>query len=289
MTVEADASEIRHPTAHYHRLSRSGAGLADALRSAASSLIAYRWQIVQSFKRDFASLSNMTRWGAVWNFILPLAPLGVYVMLTSLRVFPKFGGVEAAVYITMGVTLWFLFSGLLRTPISTLESDFKTLARMNMPVFPAIISGYSQLAFDTCLRLVVVAIVFALMQGAPSWKLVYAPIFAILGSILFAGLGLILALFNLAYRDISKLIGVALTYGIFFSGVIFPLSGLPYIDYILAANPFYVFIENIRVATIGGAIEYPAALAFFSVAGMFLFAFAVVFAHRAELRLRGLV
>jgi lipopolysaccharide transport system permease protein len=289
MTATQTPQGTREPTLVYHRLCRHNAGLHEALEYAAGSLIAYRWQIVQSFKRDFAGLSNLTRWGAVWNFVLPLAPLGVYLMLTKLRVFPKFGGVDATVYITMGETLWFLFSGLLRSPISVLEGEFKTLARMNMPVFPAIVSGYSQLAFDTCLRIAVVAIVFVVFQGAPSWKIILAPLVIIFGAVFFSAVGLILALFNLAYRDISKIVGIALTYGIFFSGVIFPLSGGRFIEYALRANPFYVFIENVRAVSIGAPFQHVSSLIFFSASGLVIAGLAVLLAYRAEMRLRGLV
>jgi ABC-type polysaccharide/polyol phosphate export permease len=288
MTAAPDADAATTPTTVYRADSRSRSGLKEAFEHAAGSIIAYRWQILQSFKRDFLHLSTLTRWGAFWNYVLPLTPLGVYVMLTSIRVFPKFGGVEPVVYITMGVTLWYLFSGLMKSPISILESDFRTLARTNMPMAPAFVAGASQLAFETCLRLFVVTLLFAFLQGPPAWTIVLALPLLLLACIFFTGVGIVLGLFNLAYRDISKIVSILLTYGIFFSGVIFPLPGGQIAAVAHVGNPFYVFIENIRAMTIGGPIENPMALAAFSVGGLVFFSLAILLSYRSELRLRGL-
>lgn len=285
----SDSIEARGPVAVYHRQRRLNAGFREAFGYTVGSLISHRWQIIQTFKRDFIGLSDLTRWGAIWNYVLPLVPLGAYVMLMALRLFPKFGEVNGVVYITMGVTLWYLFAGLLRTPISILERDYRMLARMNTPIFPAIASSVSQLAFETSLRLVVVAIVFGIFQGVPSWKIVFAPVLVLFACMLFSGIGLALALFNLALRDISKIVGIVLTYGIFFSGVIFPMGGGRTISYVLMSNPFYIFIENIRASAVGAPFVHVKILIGFCIAAIIVFALAVRLAYRAELRLRGLV
>lgn len=273
----------------YNQRLRLRAPLGEAAEYALGSLITHRWQIIQTFRRDFTGLSDLTRWGAFWNYALPIVPLGVYVLLMALRLFPSFGEVSGVVYITMGVTLWFLFSGLLRSPVAAIERDFKSLARTDTPIFVAIATSVSTLFFETMVRAIVVIAVFIAFQGAPSWKIVYAPAFLVFGALLFASIGVILALFNLAYRDIAKILGVTLAYGIFFSGVIFPLQGGAVMDAILRANPFFVFIENIRSACVGGGIVYPSSLATFCALSVALSAIAVIFAYRSEFRLRGLV
>ena len=120
----AETLEPELPLTVYHRLSRRDASLKDALEHTIGSVIAHRWHILQTFKRDFTSQSNLTRGGALWNYILPLVPLGAYVLLMAMRLFPSFGAVNAVVYITFGATLYFLFSGLVRIPITVLEGQF---------------------------------------------------------------------------------------------------------------------------------------------------------------------
>jgi len=273
----------------YHHQRRLNAGLKEAFSYAAGSLIANRWQIIQTFKRDFISLSTLTRWGAIWNYVLPVVPLGAYVMLAAMRLFPRFGDVAAAVYITMGVSLWFLFAGLIRAPITVLARDYKMLAQTNTPIFPAIVSSISQLAFETLLRFAVVAVVFGFFQGIPHWHALAAPFLIFFGALLFLSFGLLLALFNLAFRDIANIVTIVLTYGIFFSGVIFPLGQGKVMSYFLMSNPFYVFIENIRAATVGAPFVYVESLVGFSVAAVVMFIVSILFAYRSELRLRGLV
>ena len=164
----AETLEPELPLTVYHRLSRRDASLKDALEHTIGSVIAHRWHILQTFKRDFTSQSNLTRGGALWNYILPLVPLGAYVLLMAMRLFPSFGAVNAVVYITFGVTLYFLFSGLVRIPITVLEGQFSSLSKSNTPIISATIASVSQLMFETLIRSALVIVVFIAFQGAPS-------------------------------------------------------------------------------------------------------------------------
>lgn len=273
----------------HHRLTRRGAGFREALEHTFGALIAHRWQIIQTFKRDFANQSNLTRAGAFWNYVLPIVPLGAYVLLMAMRLFPSFGAVNGVVYITYGTTLWFLFSGFLRAPISLVEGQFSSLAKTNTPVVAATVASVSTLMFETIVRLVVVLAVFAIFQGMPSWRIVFTPFLMFAGSLFFFSVGLFLALFNLAYRDIAKIVSIVLAYGIFFSGVIFPMGDGPVVSRLLSFNPFYVFIENIRGLSVGADVSYPYSLAVFCALSFISFLVAVRLTYRAELRLRGWV
>ncbi|WP_428406963.1 ABC transporter permease [Hyphococcus sp.] len=277
------------PTYLSHSNSRRRAGFGEALRQTAHDLASNRWYVVQTFRRDFASQTSFTRGGAFWNYVLPLVPVGAYVLLMAMRLFPSFGAVNGVVYITMGVTLWFLFAGLVRAPITLLEKQFTALAKSNTPIIPAIVASIAQLAFETLLRLGLVIVVFAVFQGVPSWRVIFAVPMIAVACLLFFSIGLVLGLFNLAYRDLSKIVGIFLTYGLFFSGVIFPMGSGAIITRILAFNPFYVFIENIRRCSVGEPVIYLWSIAAFAVAAVVIFLIAIRFAYRAELRLRGWV
>lgn len=257
------------------------------LKYAFKSLLTYRWLISQTFKRDFKSLSNVTQAGTFWNFVLPLVPLGAYVMLMALRMFPTFGNVSGIVYITSGVTVWFLLAGLVRSPISVLEKHLASPSSANTPSLVAIVSGITQLAFETLVRFGVVIPIFFYFQGLPSIQVILVPFVLLCGVLLFSGLGIILGLLNLALRDISKITGIFLTYGLFFSGVIFPLGSSGLVGKIMQCNPFFVIIENVRSLAIGNGITYPVSLSVIAILSIIVFAVSVRTLHRSELRLRG--
>ncbi|MEL6371093.1 MAG: ABC transporter permease [Pseudomonadota bacterium] len=247
----------------------------------------HRWHIAQLFRRDFFANSRLTRFGSVWNYILPLVPLTVWVLLNALRLFPGFNGVSSVVYVTLGITFWFLFAGFVSVPIGTIESRIKEVARSQMPLVGMIIAGFATLSFDTLVRIVGTAIVFAIFHGLPDWKIILVPIVVFFGTLFFSGLGLTLGVFNLAYRDIGKLVTIALQYGILLSSIIFPLDQIEFLGKISLFNPFYVFIDAIRTLTVFGEIRHPVPLAVFSGLGVLIFLFSCRLLYISQSRLKG--
>lgn len=258
-----------------------------ALKALALQIVRHRWHIRQLFIRDFASSYQLTRFGVVWNYLLPIVPITVWVLLSALRMFPSFEGVSSVVHVTMGVTLWFLYSGLVMSPISTVESKIREGTKSEMPLIGFVIAGFAQLFFDTLVRAIATASVFAFFQGASSIAILAAPLVVMAGSLFFTGVGLILAIFNLAYRDIVKIVGMLLQYGMLLSGVVFPIDEIPVLSDYVALNPFYVFVESVRTLSVSGTLQHPVALAGFSFAGILIFAFACRFFCASEKRLKG--
>jgi len=258
-----------------------------ALAALAGQVARNRWHIGQLFARDFANSYQLTRFGVVWNYLLPVVPITVWVLLSGLRMFPSFEGVSSVVWVTMGVTLWFLFSGFLMLPITTVESKIREGSKSEMPLIGFVIVGFAQLFFDTLVRLVAAAAVFAVFQGIPHAAALAAPFVALSAFLFFAGVGLILAVFNLAYRDIAKIVGMILQYGMLLSGIVFPIAEVPFLSDYVAFNPFFVFVDSIRTLFVNGTISHPVELAIFSAAGAFIFIFACRFFYVSEKRLNG--
>ncbi|MEL7219004.1 MAG: ABC transporter permease [Pseudomonadota bacterium] len=252
-------------------------------------IVAHRWHISVSFQRELAGQARLTQLGQLWNYILPLVPISVYALLMSLRLFPSFGGVSGIVYIAIGVTVWFYLAGLVRRPMETTEARIRESGRTGFPLSAATVAGSAQLVFDTGVRLAAVIILFALFQGVPAWQLVYVPVVALAATLFFLGAGLFLAMLNLVYRDVGRVVAIGLQYGIFLSGVLFPLDRIPALASAMQFNPFYVFIENMRRLATSGSIIHPEALAIFSVLGIVLFLGGARLFYVLEARFRGLV
>lgn len=259
-----------------------------AVRHLAREIYGQRWQILIAFKRDFALASRLSGLGAAWNYILPLVPLTVYMALMSIRVFPAFDGVPSLVYLSIGVTLWLFFAGIVLRPIQVLETKFRELSRTQMPIIAAVLSSFAELLFETTLRLVLVVALFAYLQGWPSLHVIVTPGILLFAVMFFFPVGLILALANLAYRDVGKVTRIAMQYGLFLSGVLFPVHKLPVIGDLAHFNPFYVFIETTRSLAVSGDLQLWPSLLGFGVFGLVLSLIAIRAFYVLELRLRGL-
>jgi len=259
-----------------------------ALRNLYEEMVRYKEQIWTVFRQNFRNSYYGTSMGVVWNFILPLVPVTVYLFLTKIRVFPTFDGVSGSTFLTFGVTIWYVLVGFVNLPINIVSSRSNEAMKTALPLSASIVSGFATLVFDTLVRLV---LVIAIVIGTKSWPsmtspalfLVFIPAF-----FLFFGSGLILSILNVVYKDISRVTTILLTYGLFVSGVIFPLGTSSIAVWNSRLNPFAVFVNACREIVFEGQFETYIPLVIWSVFGVFVFIIGARLFYVMEYRIRGL-
>jgi ABC-type polysaccharide/polyol phosphate export permease len=124
----------------------------------------YRWQIWVDITKEMTADSRETAGRLLWVVALPLAPLGVYLFLANLRVFPGHDHIDGVAYVIVGATLWLLFSGLLLAPINAILNKGKVASQSRYPLAAAIASAVGQVWVEFAIRAVLCAIVLALVQ-----------------------------------------------------------------------------------------------------------------------------
>ena len=102
------------------------------------------------------------------------------------------------------------------------------------------------------------------------------------------GIGIFLATLNLVYKDVSRVVTIILQYGIFVSGVLFPLRDVRYLDTLNLFNPLYVFIESSRSVVIRGFISNPGSYAIMAFMALAVFFISCRIFFVMEYRLRGI-
>ncbi|MFN4024859.1 MAG: ABC transporter permease [Hyphomonas sp.] len=217
-----------------------------AVAALAREIWAYRSHIAVVFTGDFRSSYRGTVLGVFWNFILPLVPISVYIMLVNLRVFPQHEGLDPAVYISFNVTLWMLFTGVVTRPMQTVKQRTQDAMKTAIPLTAAISASFGQLCFDTLVRLALVVTLVVIFGPVPAPHLPYMALAVMTGLIFCVSLGLILSIFNMIYPDVDRITTIIFQYGIFLSGVIFPLSTMGPLSVLEDYNPFNVFIKSAR-------------------------------------------
>lgn len=274
------------------RVIRPDNRLNDSAFSALSHLIDEIWNFRDHvrivFSEQFRAAYSGTGLGLFWNYALPLVPLTVYWFLSQLRVFPDFDGVDSAVYLTFGVTIWFLFAGCVQTPIQVVQTRNKEAMKTAFPLSASIVSGLAKLLFDTLIRVSLVVLIVLVTQSWPGWTGLLLPIVILPSLLLFMGIGLLLGIFNVIYNDVSRVVNIVLQYGIFVSGVIFPIPSAGLFKEVSLYNPFYVFIESSRSIVFLGRVEHLYAYLIMSLIGLAVFIFAVRLFYIMEYRVRGI-
>ena len=236
----------------FNRNFRSDVGLFMAVCYIGQELYRYRSSIWVVFKQQFMSSYSGSVLGSFWNFALPIVPISVYIFLAKVRVFPNFNGVDSAPFIAFGVTLWLFYAGCILVPIQTIASKNREVVRTEFSLGANIASAFSRLAFETIVRFAFVLFIALVYQSWPTANSFSVIIMVVLAVILFVSVGLIFGLVNLVYKDVSKLVTVALQYGIFVSGIIFPVDQIEVLSIINQYNPFYIYIKIARDAVFYG-------------------------------------
>jgi len=268
--------------------SRDRHGAIPALRHLSNEVWRFRGQIWTVYKQNFRNLYQGSGLGVFWNFILPLVPLTVYLFLSKIRVFPNFEGVDGATYITFGVTVWFVLTGFINLPISIVQSRNQAAMRTSLPLSASIASGFAGLLFETLVRLVFIT---ALIIATRNWPALTAPgVILLIGPafFLFFGTGLILGVLNVIYKDVARITKILLQYGLFVSGVIFPLGASKWSVLTGIYNPLAVFVHAFRQIVFQGRIDSLIPLAVWSAMGLVIFALGCRLFYVMEYRIRGI-
>ena len=235
--------------------SRMRESILSSIRHLINEIWSYRSHIRIIFKGRFRAAYSGTGLGIFWNYVLPLVPLTVYWFLSVLRVFPNFEGVDGATFITFGVTLWFLFAGCIQIPMQVIQSRNKESMKTNFPLSASIVSEFARLLFDTMVRIILVSIIIVSTQSWPTAQGLMLPFMLLPALFLFTGIGVMLGILNVIYNDVSRVVNIILQYGIFVSGVIFPLYDIGILSAFNAINPFAVFIDASRSIVFQGVIN----------------------------------
>lgn len=259
-----------------------------AIGSLFSEVWSFRSHVAVTFGSEFRSSYRGTVFGVFWNFVLPLVPLSTYILLVHLRVFPVYDGLDPAVYICFNVTVWSLLTGLIIRPIQVVKSKNKESTRTAQPISVSVVASFARLFFDTLVRVALLCILIVAFAQWPKTNLLMLVPILLSGIILCFSLGLILAVFNVIIPDIERVVGIMLQYGVFVSGVIFPLNRLGPLKLLEPYNPFNVYIQALRDDVFFGEIANGTAVLSWSGISVLLFLLAMRFFYVMERRIRGM-
>jgi ABC-type polysaccharide/polyol phosphate export permease len=262
-------------------------GILIALKHLINEIWTLRSHIKINFLGRFRAAYSGTGLGIFWNYALPLVPLTVYWFLSTIRIFPNFEGVSGATYITYGVTLWFLLAGCVKTPIQVINSRNNESMKTNFPLSTSIVSEFAQLIFDSIIRILLVLVIIFFTKSWPCVQALFLPFVLLPALFLFTGIGLLCGILNVIFKDISRIVTIMLQYGIFVSGVIFPLSGNGVLSILNTYNPFAIFIDASRSIVFQGNINNLTTYIITSTFAVLIFIFALRIFYIMEYRLRG--
>lgn len=208
----------------------------------------YRSFIYGSVKREFQSKYQNSLLGAAWTVINPLAMIFVYTVIFSQIMRSKLPGIDYgfaySIYLCAGILTWGLFAEIVTRGQNIFIDNANLLKKMSFPriSLPIIAMLNAGINFGIIFLLF---LVFLLVAGLwPGWSIV-ATIPLLIVQILFAiGLGMMLGVLNVFFRDVGQFFGIFLQFWFWFTPVVYPASILPeQVKPLMTLNPMYPVIE----------------------------------------------
>ncbi|SEL65364.1 lipopolysaccharide transport system permease protein [Pseudomonas sp. NFIX51] len=195
------------------------------------SLWSYRSFILGSVKREFQSRYRNSLLGALWTVLNPLSMIVVYTVIFSQVMHARLPGMNDnlaySVYLCAGLLTWGLFSEITLRSQSMFLEHANLLKKISFPriCLPVIVLLNAAINFAIILGLF---LAFLLITGRlPGMALLALVPLLILQVMLSAGLGMILGVLNVFFRDVGQFFGIWLQFWFWLTPIVYPISILP--------------------------------------------------------------
>ena len=195
------------------------------------SLWNYRGFVLASARREFEARYRVSMFGGLWAILNPVAQIAVYTAVLSGVMQARLPGVDGgfaySIYLCAGIITWTLFSEIISRTTNVFVENANLLKKLAFPriCLPATIVVSSLVNFAIVLALFLAFL--ALVGAWPGWPLVAIVPVMIVQVLLAIGIGVLLGVANVFYRDTAQGVGIALQFLFWLTPIVYPLAVVP--------------------------------------------------------------
>ena len=212
---------------------------------------------VRMAQRSISSEFKGTALGRLWSFINPIATIAVYALIFGV-VFrgeadkgANSGLSSFALWIGVGVIAWNFMSSGIQRGMDSLVGNSGLLTKVYFPRQVLVYSSVLALAYDFAFELGVIILIMCIAGGPGVLLMIPAVIVITLLAMLFViGMGLILSVASVYFRDISHLWQIFNQIWMYASGVVFSLTMVDKVQNDLFDKGWQINGEPIPLTTI---------------------------------------
>ena len=205
--------------------------------------------LLELAKRDFQQQYMGSYLGFIWIYLQPLLFVSVIYTIFSigLKSSSTLSDVPFVVYLIIGIVPWFYISANLTTNTRVILQHSFLLKKVDfrLSILP-IVNLIS--SFPAHIFLIFISIVVAIFNGIYPSLYIFQLIYYFLAmNILLLGIGWFTSSSQLFVSDISKIIGLIVTFGFWLTPIFWSVSKIPeQYQWIMYLNPFAYIVDGYR-------------------------------------------
>jgi len=231
---------------------RSGWSIADL-----KELIEYRDLFFFLVWRDVKVLYAQTILGFAWAILNPLLQITIFTIIFGKIAQLSSDGIPYIVFSSLAIVPWTYMSQSMTNASQSLVSGKAMLGKIYFPriIFP--LSGVCSKLVDFAISLIIILCVLLYFGIAPTWNVIYLPIFFMFMVILPVGVGLWLSSLAIRFRDVRFGMQFGIGMLMYSAPIVYSASTLEGSwRFIYSLNPIVGIIEGYRACFLGTPIPW---------------------------------
>ena len=268
----------------------SGRNLYDTMFA---ELIKYRELLYSLTLREIRVRYKQSLLGVLWALFVPLSMMLIFTFVFTKAL--KFdgqldlGGMPYAVFAYIGLLPWTFFSAGLTGAVNSLVANQTLVTKVYCPreAFP--LACIASSAFDFAIASTLLIGIIGYFHFFTEWSfslhltILVVPVIVLIQTLFTIGLGFVLAMGNLFYRDVRFVFSVGIYLWMFVTSVIYPLeSSKPLYNLLINLNPMTPIIVAYRQCIVHGQVPLDGGLLYAAAVAVVLFFGGWAWFHRTE-------
>lgn len=211
------------------------------------NLLDYRHFIGGSVAREFHARYQNSVLGALWAVINPFAMIVVYTVIFSQVMKNRLAGADStfaySIHLCAGLLAWNLFAEIVSKCQTVFVDNANLMKKLSFPQLCLPLVSVINALINFLIIFGLFTLFLLLTGNFPGW--VYFLMFPLLlVQIIFAsGLGLVLGVLNVFFRDVGQFVGIALQFWFWMTPVVYQVAVLPQaLQRFVLLNPMADFV-----------------------------------------------
>ncbi len=225
------------------------------IRESIADIRAHRELLFQLTARDIKLRYKQAVMGFAWAIFMPILVVlaGLVVRMAMAYVSGRPVALEGMAGVAVKALPWAFFVGAVGFASNSLIANQALVGKVFFPREVLPLSAVVAQGFDSLIGAVALAIALPFLGAKLSLGLLWVVPLALLMFVLTAAICLFLACANLFFRDVKYIVQVLLTFGIFFTPVLFEAVMLgERLAPLVMLNPLAPILEGLRLAVVQG-------------------------------------